>query len=45
MAKKVFAAGTGVLRAFVGEQLLFTANTLTESSVEITSAVEEIRVN
>lgn len=43
MAKKVFAAGTGVLRAFVGTDLLFTAQTLTESTVEITSAVEEIR--
>lgn len=43
MSKKMYAAGVGVLKGFVGAQWIVNAKTLTESSVEITSAVEEIR--
>lgn len=45
MSQKLFAAGVGVLQGFAADGTwLFRANTLTDSSVEITSAVEEVRV-
>ena len=43
--KKVFAAGTGVLEGYMpdGTQIV-NANTMTETTTEISSSVEEIRV-